>query len=416
MEQITKKDLLKYIASFNKAPGEYTRKEIFKIAYMHKQLDEGKSWKILNKTLQTDFSTPESLRNWTFNQTKDKTQKELNDIVKEFKEIVTNSQTLDVEQKEYIQSYKEKTQVRDLWNTYRRNLREDARTEAWQDRIIEAINNLNTNYPLQKSTGTYLDFSNQLEGEAILLLSDLHIGVKCDNFYNKYNIEIAKERVNKLVKDTILYCRSNNIKRLTVLGLGDNIHGVIHTNARIEQEVDVAQQIIIASEIISQALYDLQEAAPEVIYRSVVDNHSRAIAQKEANLDSENFNLVIDFIIEQRLHESNIKIIKDNLDVGLGLFDLLNGKKFMFVHGHQDNVNSCFQNAVGATRQFIDYFAMGHYHSNKLKEFQGMTVFVNGSICGTEQYALGKRLFNNASQRLLIFKEDNIIDIKINLQ
>ena len=96
MEQITKKDVLKYRASFNKAPGEYTRKEIFKIAYMHKQLNEGKSWKILNKTLQTDFSTPESLRNWTFNQTKDKTQKELNDIVKEFKEIVTNSQTLDV--------------------------------------------------------------------------------------------------------------------------------------------------------------------------------------------------------------------------------------------------------------------------------------------------------------------------------
>ena len=54
--------------------------------------------------------------------------------------------------------------------------------------------------------------------------------------------------------------------------------------------------------------------------------------------------------------------------------------------------------------------------SNKLKEFQGCRVIVSGSIVGTEQYAFSKRLFSKASQTLLIFEDENLIDIKINLQ
>ena len=98
------------------------------------------------------------------------------------------------------------------------------------------------------------------------------------------------------------------------------------------------------------------------------------------------------------------------------MFELLNGKKFVFAHGHLENLNSCWQNIVGGTRQYIDYIAMGHYHCEKAKSFQGAKVYVNGSIVGTEQYALGKRLFSKPSQTLLIFDEfGNELNISINL-
>ena len=136
------------------------------------------------------------------------------------------------------------------------------------------------------------------------MFSDLHLGVDCNNFYNKYNPEIAVKRVSRLVDRTIKYCKANDISRLTVINMGDMIHGIIHTNARIEAGLSVTEQIIKASEIISQALNRLQESASEVIYRSVVDNHARAMANKHEHIEKENFNKIIDWFVEERLKDS----------------------------------------------------------------------------------------------------------------
>jgi hypothetical protein len=197
--------------------------------------------------------------------------------------------------------------------------------------------------------------------------------------------------------------------------MGDMIHGIIHTNARIEVGLVVTEQIMKAAELIAQALNRLQESAPEVIYRSVVDNHSRAMANKEEHIEKENFNKIIDWFVEERLKHTKIKFIHDNLDDGLGTFTLINGKTVVFAHGHQDSINNVFQNFIGATNKFVDFALLSHYHNEKVKAYQGLRVFVNGSIVGTEQYALSKRYFNKPSQKLLVFEGNDIIDISIEL-
>ena len=63
------------------------------------------------------------------------------------------------------------------------------------------------------------------------------------------------------------------------------IHGCIHTNARIEQQMDVATQVMYAAEIISQFLNALTELGIEITYRSVFDNHSRIIADKNQHIE-----------------------------------------------------------------------------------------------------------------------------------
>ena len=45
----------------------------------------------------------------------------------------------------------------------------------------------------------------------------------------------------------------------------------------------------------------------------------------------------------------------------------------------------------------------------------GAKVIVNGSVCGTEQYAFSKRLFGDPEQTLMIFDGINVIDYHINL-
>ena len=79
------------------------------------------------------------------------------------------------------------------------------------------------------------------------------------------------------------------------------IQGIIHTNSRIEAQMDVAEQIMIAGELISTFMSKVNEAAPNITYRSVFDNHSRAIASKEEHIEKEQFSRIIDWFIKERL-------------------------------------------------------------------------------------------------------------------
>lgn len=311
----------------------------------------------------------------------------------------------------FAAEFTEKQKVRDWYNAYRRDLRDEVRIQNFKDEIIAAADKFKTLTPVvYESSGELGD------KEAILLLSDLHIGVECDNFYNKYNVDVARDRLNKLLSQTVEYCLRNNVGTLHVFNMGDLIHGVIHTNARIEQQMDVAEQVIVAGELISSFLNSLTIAAPTVTYRSVYDNHSRAIANKNEHIEKEQFSRVIDWFIKERLKDTSIKFVENDIDGGIGSLTLQNGKEVMFAHGHQDGRNNSMQNFIGLTRKWIDYICLAHYHSAAVKEFQGCRVFINGSIVGTEQYAFGKRLFSKPTQKLLIFdKSDTVQDIDIAL-
>lgn len=305
--------------------------------------------------------------------------------------------------------YKEKQQVRDEWTTYNRMMREDARIETFKNAITDAAKTLK---PFKASSYSGSPF---VSAEAIALLSDLHIGVEFNDFCNNYNLEVAKKRVSKFVFDVKKYCKLHKVKRLNVVNLGDLISGIIHTTIRLEQEFDVVDQIMNASEILAGILNELQDVAPEVIYRSCTDNHSRVIANKHEAIEKENYYRLIDWYVQERLKDTNIIFKNDNLSNEIGKFELLNGKKVMFAHGHNDTPNKIFQSFIGATEEYIHYVLLGHYHNEKVKNFQNMKVFINGSIVGTDDYAASKRLYTKPAQMLLVFDDDNVIHYSINL-
>lgn len=410
---MTKKEFMDFIKSFNKQAGEYTEDEIYKIGVAHKSLmPADKSWKELASILGVTKSA-EALRTWIKNRQfmenslpknpRMLTEKTIEEVSEE-----DVGEALEIKKRElYIQQ----TKTRDVYNAYRRAMRDTARVDLFKDGLVEAMQALDE---LPKFELRTVKTASE-QKEAILMLSDMHIGVDCHNFYNTYNDKVAVNRVMLLVEKTIKYCHLNNIDRLNVINMGDMIHGIIHTNARIEAGLVVTEQIMKAAEIISQALNKLQESAPEVIYRSVVDNHSRAVANKHEHIEKENFNKLIDWFIEERLKDSKIKFVHDNLDDGLGTFKLMNGKSVVFAHGHQDSINNVFQNFIGATGGFFHYALLSHYHAEKMKSYQGIKIFINGSIVGTEEYALSRRLFNKPAQKLLIFTEQDVLDISIEL-
>lgn len=406
---MTKSEFLDYVLSFHKVAGNYTNDEIYQIGVEHKKLlKEEKNWTEVAQLVGW-AGTGESLRNFVNSRMRregilPKNNKVLSD--KTVEEVTGDDL---VKLKEDLLKQQQKT--RDEWTAYRSMLREDSRIDSLKDAVKFTVDKLNK---LPKVTYTPTK-KNKNSKEAILMLSDLHIGVNCNNFYNTYNVSVATSRLEKVVADTIKYCTENNVETLNVINLGDMIHGLIHTNARIDQEIDTVDQIMVASELVATTLNNLQKAAPKIIYRSVIDNHSRAVADKHQAIESENFNKIMNWFLQERLKNTDIVFKFDNIDDGIGKFTLQNGKKVMFAHGHQDNINQAFQHFVGASKEFIDYVLLAHYHSEKAKTYNGIKVIVNGSIVGTEQYALSKRLFGTPSQTLLIFDGLNLLNISLDL-
>jgi len=415
MKKLSKEQFYAMVKSYNRNPGEFTEDEIFDICEAHKELVSGKNWAEVTQLLGVKRS-PESLRKWVYrreekngtvrrniNQLTDKTIPELNE--KEITSKVTDK---------LEQLYVEKTKVRDSYNAYRRTLRDEARIESLKESIIQAAEKTRDLPAINIDPWTRNNTTQPLE--AILCLSDLHIGVNCDNYYNVYNSDVAAERLSKLAWSTINYCKTHNVKTLHVLNLGDMIQGIIHTSARLEQEFDVTEQIIEAAELLAEFLNLIQKAAPEITYRSVTDNHARAIANYKEHIEKENFSKLIDWFLKAKLSKTRINFLDDNIDDGIGMIILNNGKKVLFAHGHQDGRDNSMQNMIGLTQEWVDYVILAHYHNSSTKQFQGCKVFINGSICGTEQYAFGKRLFSKPTQKLLIFGDDAIIDTDINLE
>lgn len=403
--------------------GRYTDDEMYEIGCAFKELNNAEKREIggwdklveILKPLDKDgnvMTKGDTFRQWIKNRCYAKDEMVHNEHMLSGKTIDGISFAEFAEKTEELKTglYKQQVKTRDVLNSYRRTLRDEARIDFLHELIKESAGELKDLpeiiVPESSSDG---------EVEAVMLLSDLHIGMDVDNFYNKYNSDIARKRLQKYVSDVISMCKLRGVTRLNILNLGDMIDGNLRVTSRIEDSEDLISQIMKASEFLAEALNRLQEAAPEVIYRSCSDNHSRVTPNFKENIEKENFFRLIDFYLEARLASTNIQFAKDNLDVDLGFFELLNGKKMVFAHGHRDNVNSAIQNALGATRQYVDYVCVGHYHEAKMKSFQGAKVLVNGSICGSDNYAQSKRLYGNAEQTLLIFEGNNLSVDYINL-
>ena len=416
---MTKQEFIDYVASFEKNPGEYTEEEVYEICKKYtSEIGVGeRNWDELQGMLGTIGRNGKPRKGEALRTHFKQMRYDDGTIV--HNEKMLSGQTIgDMTFPEFEEKtealkqglYKQQVKTRDHMNTYRALLREDARVELMKDLIKESVKPLP---PLDFKKDVCYDSG---DAEAVLLFSDLHIGSVVDNFFNKFNVEIARRRVKEVVRQTIDYCQRMGVEKLHVVNLGDLIENDLHITARLGQEIDAVEQTMVAAEVVANALAELAEAIPEVTYRSCLDNHSRYIMDYKAAKDEESLVKLIDWYLAERLKDTDIVFANDNLDRHIGLFTLNNGDKFVFAHGHEISVNTSVQSYVAATHSFIKYVALGHWHSTKMKTFLNSKVFVNGSIKGLDDYSEKHGLFGEPEQTLLIFEGDSLVNITINLQ
>jgi hypothetical protein len=150
---------------------------------------------VINKELGTDYA-----------------ESTLRGIAKIFNETyeLISERLLNRDNDEYLKELEDKKkeleimkiQFQDQKREYRNYLRMDARWQHIINEMSENILKLNEYKPITPIENLKING----DREAVLILSDWHIGMVNNTRHNVYNIEIAKERMETLYNKVIKYC------------------------------------------------------------------------------------------------------------------------------------------------------------------------------------------------------------------
>lgn len=297
---------------------------------------------------------------------------------------------------------KESKKFYDQRREFNKLLDQLGREEHLEDRLVDAAHELNSFLPLvaDKCRDTYTD------NEAIIVFTDWHYGMKTDNIWEHYNIDICRERVRRVVEMASARIQLHGCKRLHVLLLGDMAHGAIHVSARVASDELVCNQVMQVSELIAQAISKLADTVDETIVHATYGNHLRTIQNKNDSVHADNIERLIPWWLEQRLSERGDIVFPRAEYYEFLYFDVC-GYKVCATHGDLDHVksagktlNTLFVKKYGSG---IDYVILGDKHHKEEFEELGIESMIVRCLCGTDDYANGKRLYSTPGQLLMIF-------------
>ena len=243
------------------------------------------------------------------------------------------------------------------------------------------------------------------ENSAILQLSDWHYGIECNNYWNVYNPEVCKKRIEFLVSETISYCKKNNVKNLYVLNLSDLISGRIHTTIRLQNRYDVLTQIIHVSEILSEMLNVFSDYF-DVFYYDCYDNHSRIEPKKAESMDEEQLSRITHWYLKKRFEgNSNIRICENTYGNDIITLEI-DGHSIGAVHGDKDAPSDVVERLSLMTGKSFELILIGHLHHFGADEVDSCVVLQNGSLMGTDYYAVKLRKRSTPSQNIVLVNKN----------
>lgn len=324
-----------------------------------------------------------------------------------------------------IELQKERQRFFDQRREFNKLVNEEGRREHIYEKLTEAA------YALPNAIGTLeLDVDNSYQeysdAHGILVFSDWHFGMTTNNVFNTYNTEICKDRVLRVVRETMDRLVLHKCRKLTIVVLGDLVHGQLLSSMRVASEELVADQLMQASELLAQAILILCQCVDELDVYVTYGNHARTVANKKDSIHRDNLERIIPWWLKSRvaaecssLEAANNIVVHDDSENEFILFDAC-GYTFCATHGDLDSVRTAgrqlsvlFQQIYNKT---ISAVILGDKHHNESFEELGVDAMICGSLCGPDEYANAKRLYSKPSQLLLIVNPRDCIDAKYELR
>ena len=296
---------------------------------------------------------------------------------------------------------------------YNANLREKAKYELFNEQVENAVKNLNsTQFTVPNEVN-----SNVSENKnGIIAFGDVHYGtiVKySDDGHSEiieYDNEIAHERFQKLLEETIESYDNFKYSRLYVFDLGDAIQGMNRLSDLVKMDTGTIDSVIEYADMIANFLQCLQKRLQiRIVYGNVGGNHDQArFLNQKKNFTKENVGKVINEFIRLK--------IKDNKDIIIlpfsdnHLMQVL-GTNICAIHGDGSKDESAelsfWENYHS---EDIDILLMGHFHHHKQET---LSCYYNGhnkevikvpSVIGTDDYAKSIRRLSNPGAKFFLIE------------
>lgn len=298
---------------------------------------------------------------------------------------------------------KEQVKTRDERNELTRILREQARKESYADMIKRIINeNVEPiNFSINNNS---FDSDNDL----LVHFSDIHCGIKIDNWKNTFNESVLKERVEAYTSEII------NIKNLhksqdCYMVIGEVVSGLIHNNLRLQNNMNLIEQFKYISELISNMLVELSVCFNNIYVYTTPANHSRIVAKKEDSIDGENMDILLPFYLKARLQNiNNISICDNEIEPEIAMFNI-RGNNIFSSHGHKDSPATVVQNFTMMFGIKPDIVLLGHRHTNGLSTVFDTKVIESGSVSGTDNFAVSIRKTNKPEQTVSVINKKGLV-------
>ena len=311
---------------------------------------------------------------------------------------------------ELIAMRKERIKLSDARVDYNRLIRQEARKESYADMVkniicqnVEPIN-IPVHYTLFNSTT-----------DLLCHLTDIHTGIEIHNWKNDFDEDVLRNRIEKFTSD-ILDIRGQHGSENCYLVIGEILSGLIHSNLRLQNNMDLMEQFKYISELISAMLIRMANHFNHIYVYVTPGNHSRISPKKEEALDGENMDVLLPFYLKARLQNiENISICDNNIEPEIAMFNI-RGNNVFAAHGHKDNPSSVVQNFTMLFGIKPDIVLLGHRHTNGLTTVYDTKVIESGCVSGTDQFAMSIRKANRPEQTVSVIGEDGLIclyDIKL---
>lgn len=314
-------------------------------------------------------------------------------------ECTGDTTDLDVKRREFEQ---EKIKFRDERNAWNKQNYTDARASQMLDYLEESIkseNPVKLNVVLKESNN---------KKTAIVLCSDWHIGECFNNSWGKYDTEIAKQRVEKLLAETIKICERDLITNVVVCADGDLISGSIHRSIQVTNRENVIEQIMIASNLMKSFVEEFCKRGYTTSFINVAGNHTRLTDKNDAIKDERLDNLIGWFVNSHLQTYPNFNYIKSE-ESTLGEFTV-SGNRYMLCHGDYDKFSeSGLAKLVLARGYRPTAILYGHYHTFAVDDVANVKLIRGGSLCGSgDDYTVQCRLAGKPTQVVCVADENGI--------
>ena len=246
-------------------------------------------------------------------------------------------------------------------------------------------------------------------------LSDLHLNELIDIEGNKYDFNVAAQRLKLLAIKAKKYL--NGIKNVVIGLTGDILNNDIILDKLLNQATNRAKATVLSFYLLEQFILDLNSEF-NISIVGVTGNEGRA--KKELGyseiLATDNYDFTILNMLKVAFRNSSINFIDSN-----GSEQIINiaNNNVLIMHGLsiKNDIEKSIQQTIGkyATKGIIiDYVFIGHIHSARIGDLYARS----SSMCGANAYSdYGLNLASRASQNLAIFYNNKSHDVfKIDLQ